>query len=187
MASIRAKHPATARIRPNQPESPGIEARSYRDHRDFWKLLRPSGLRRWGVSTCRLPVEDFWSFQARDMAEWRAIPSLRFHSLWSLADCKVWLDAYLRTNPPPKSLTRFPALRDYAKRVPGIPTLGPPTRHVSRAADRNPPVIPARLWRSILQTKQRHRAALHWQMARFLDGHDASPRRGVVLARTLRR
>jgi hypothetical protein len=71
-ASIRAKHPATARITRNQPESSGIETRSYRDHTAFRKLLRPSGLRRWGVSTPRPACGRFFTIQASGLPERRA-------------------------------------------------------------------------------------------------------------------
>jgi transposase len=70
-ASFTAKHPETARTTRDYPESPGMETRSYRDHAGFRKLLRPSVLRRWGVSTsCTAETLRKWVRQAeRDSGE----------------------------------------------------------------------------------------------------------------------
>jgi hypothetical protein len=62
-ASIRAKHPATARTTRNHPESPGIGTQSYRDHerRKSWfnKELQ-SGLHR--AAPQRLTVVGAFGF-----------------------------------------------------------------------------------------------------------------------------
>lgn len=68
-ASIRAQHPATARITRNHSGSPGIATQSYRDHTGLRKLLRPSGLRRWGVSTCCFTCGRFLAVQPGGLAE----------------------------------------------------------------------------------------------------------------------